>query len=72
MELRFAEALGYDVQILEGYEFGRSDDLFQAFVSKFYNIRLAAKKAGNKALEQVAKLMINSAYGRFALGTDPG
>lgn len=70
IELKFAANLGYEIEIIEGYQFDRADEIFQPFISKYYNIRMLAKKNKNRALEQVAKLIINSAYGRFALGTD--
>jgi DNA polymerase type B, organellar and viral/DNA-dependent RNA polymerase len=70
-ELKLAHSLGYEITIHSGYVFDVDDTLFHSFISKFYNMRQAAKMNKNKALDQVSKLIMNSAYGRFALGTDP-
>lgn len=40
---------------------------FREFVEKFFAERRAAKDAGNKAMDIFAKLILNSAYGRFAI-----
>jgi len=42
---------------------------FSAWVEHFTKEKIAAKKAGNRALELFAKLMLNSAYGKF--GSNP-
>lgn len=70
-ELKLAASLGYEITVHSGYVFKVDNTLFHQFISKFYNMRQAAKMNKNKALDQVSKLIMNSAYGRFALGTDP-
>jgi hypothetical protein len=70
-ELKLAYSLGYEIIVHSGYIFDVDETLFHSFISKFYNMRQAAKMNNNKALDQVSKLIMNSAYGRFALGTDP-
>jgi len=42
---------------------------FKSFVDKFYQEKLAAKKAGDSDSELHSKLMLNSCYGKF--GQDP-
>mgnify|MGYP000873607049 CR=1 FL=1 len=39
---------------------------FAAYVDKYSAEKIAAKAAGDKAAEQFAKLLLNSAYGKFA------
>lgn len=70
-ELKLASELGYEINVKSGYMFNVDDTLFHRFISKFYNMRKEAKVNKNKALDQVSKLIMNSAYGRFALGTEP-
>lgn len=55
-------------KILKTYEFTETIR-FEAFVQHFYNSRLAAERDGNKLLKLLYKLVLNSAYGKFA--TDP-
>ncbi|MDE2101028.1 MAG: hypothetical protein KGL39_27525, partial [Patescibacteria group bacterium] len=52
-------------KILEAYHFTKLVS-FQDFIEHFYFSRLAAKKAGNKFLDIFYKLILNSAYGKFA------
>lgn len=40
---------------------------FDPFVNKFYALKNAADKSGNKRARQFAKLILNSCYGKFAL-----
>ena len=70
-ELKMAHNLGYIIEVESGYTFSVDNSMFHNFISKFYAMRQYAKQTRNKAVDQVAKLIMNSAYGRFALGTDP-
>lgn len=71
-ELKLAHSLGYEIEVDSGYLFESDNSLFHDFISKFYNMRQEAKRQRNGAVDQVAKLIMNSAYGRFALSTEPG
>lgn len=44
--------------------------VFDNFVDHFYNARLKAKAEGNKILDLFYKLILNSAYGKFAQNPD--
>jgi len=60
-ELAKAIELGYDVKVLKGYIFKRTDYIFRDFVSYYYEI----KKHSSGAKKFIAKLMLNSLYGKF-------
>lgn len=57
--------VGADVEVIEGYVFTETADIFTQFVEKYYNARMQAKQAGNTAIVYIAKLMLNSLYGKF-------
>src|SRR5690349_21299235 len=63
-ELRDArDNYGYNVEILKGYTFEKSTNLFQKYVEYFYEI-----KANSTGVQrEIAKLMLNSLYGRFGM-----
>lgn len=56
-------------KIVEAYHFTKLMT-FEDFIDHFYFSRLAAKKAGNKFLDIFYKLILNSAYGKFAQSPD--
>lgn len=62
----------YDVYNLEyicGYKFMSVVGLFDEYVSKWHEIKLDATEHYNKPMRALAKLMLNSLYGKF--GTNP-
>lgn len=67
-ELEYARTLGYSVQALEGYVFNDSKELFRQFISDLYSIRLTSPK--KSVSEILAKLLMNSSYGRFGMDLD--
>ena len=60
-EVSKAIELGYSVKVLKGYVFKRTDYIFREFVDYYYNI----KKHSSGAKKFIAKLMLNSLYGKF-------
>lgn len=60
-ELRKAKELGYKVNIIYGYKFLASDYIFREYVEHYYKI----KKNSKGAKKAIAKLMLNSLYGKF-------
>ena len=60
-EVSKAIELGYDVKVIKGYVFKRTDYIFREFVDYYYNI----KKNSSGAKKFIAKLMLNSLYGKF-------
>ena len=57
----------YNVEYHCGWKFKCSTILFKDYIDKWYAIKEQATLEGNKPLRQIAKLMLNSCYGRFAI-----
>jgi len=53
---------GVEIEILEGYVWIRSADLFSEFVKYYYNLRMKNK---DNALGYCCKVILNSLYGKF-------
>lgn len=65
----------YNVQNIEffgGYKFKQATGLFKTYIDKFMKMKIDSKKAGNKAQTLIAKLFLNSLYGRFGLNPNTG
>jgi hypothetical protein len=60
-ELIKAQALGYNIKIINGYTFKETDFIFKDYVEYYYNV----KKNSEGAKREIAKLMLNSLYGKF-------
>jgi hypothetical protein len=59
-ELKAVVKLGYQITLINGYEFTKSD-LFSDYVNHFYNI----KKNSSGVERNMAKLQLNNLYGYF-------
>lgn len=58
----------YDVNIIEfygGYMFKAKYDIFTEYIDDWYGQKVDSKKDHNPGLEKIAKLMLNSLYGKF-------
>lgn len=65
----------YNVQHIKffgGYKFKQANGLFKSYIDKFMKMKIDSKKAGNKAQTLIAKLFLNSLYGRFGLNPNTG
>ena len=63
----------YDVEDLKyhsGWKFKAMHGLFREYIDKWINIKNESTISGNKGMRQVAKIMLNSLYGKFATGLD--
>ena len=58
-----------DVTYHGGWKFKQATGLFDEYVDHWMDEKIKAGKEGNKAQRQIAKLMLNSLYGRFGLST---
>lgn len=59
----------YDVEVYEwmgGYKFKGSTELFKRYVNKWVEMKNQATIEGNAGKRTIAKLMLNSLYGKFA------
>lgn len=58
----------YDYEIIQyfgGYMFKEKRGMFDEYIDYWYNQKTEAKKTGNKGMEKISKLMLNSLYGKF-------
>lgn len=69
LELFMNHYIVTDFQPFRGWMFQASSTIFQEYVDYWYDVKEKAAKDGNGALKQIAKIMLNSAYGKF--GTSP-
>lgn len=59
--------LGYQFKIFNGYQF-ETADIFSAYINKLYELRLQYPKG--HPMNDIAKLLMNSLYGKFGMKTD--
>lgn len=63
----------YDVDIYEtygGYMFKGKTGIFEAYIDHWYDVKTRSRNSGDKAQERIAKLMLNSLYGKFGSAKD--
>lgn len=63
----------YDVEDLmyhSGWKFKATKGLFCNYINKYTDLKINSKKEGNGALYLIAKLMLNSLYGKFGLNPE--
>lgn len=64
-ELKYAESIGYQIEIIEGYHWEEKKSIFKDYVNKIYNLRLTFDKSDPR--NTICKLLLNSLYGRFGM-----
>lgn len=67
-EIEYATKLGYKIKVLEGYYFTDKKPYFAEFIDFLWHIR--QKYAKNTPQNLIAKLIMNSSYGKFILRLD--
>lgn len=65
-ELKLAETIGYKIEYLEKWVF-QCDKWLEPLTTELYRLKVNAEQTGQNALRQVAKIIINSSYGFWAL-----
>lgn len=65
-EIDILTDIGYKFQILKGYEF-KTEVIFKGYVDQMYSLRQQYDK--DNPLNQVAKLLMNSLYGKFGMNS---
>lgn len=68
LELFFENYNVYNLEYISGWKFKGATGLFDAYIDKWNNAKILAKQEGNAGMYEIAKLMLNSLYGKF--GTD--
>ena len=56
----------YDLKYIEGWKFKAITGIFDSYINKWTERKIKATIEGNKGQRQLAKLMLNSLYGKFA------
>ena len=56
----------YEVTYEYGWKFKGMNDIFTSYIDKWMNVKIESTKSGNKGMRSLAKLMLNSLYGKFA------
>lgn len=56
----------YNIEYLNGWKFKSTTGLFKDYIDKWYDIKAQATIENNKPMRTLAKLMLNSLYGKFA------
>lgn len=54
------------LEIIDGYMFKGKLGIFDNYLNYWIGVKIKAEEEGNKGLRQIAKLMCNSLYGKFA------
>lgn len=58
----------YNLEFLSGWKFKATHGLFDAYVDKWSAIKIQAKEENNQGMYLIAKLFLNSLYGKFGTG----
>lgn len=60
----------FGMEYIRGYKFKGMHGLFDKYIDKWTERKIKATKEGNKGQRALAKLMLNSLYGKFATSKD--
>lgn len=71
LELFFEQYEVFDIEYLDGWKFKavKAEAIFGEYIRKWTAIKIQAKEEGNWGLYLIAKLMLNSLYGKFGSAT---
>ena len=58
----------YELSYECGWKFKAMNDIFTKYIDKWIKVKIEATREGNKGMRQIAKIALNSLYGRFAIG----
>lgn len=67
IEMFFEHYDVYNIQYIEGWKFRSTDTLFKNYIDKWIDVKNESTISGNAGLRTIAKLMLNSLYGKFGL-----
>ena len=56
----------YELKYRSGYKFRGMHGIFDEYIDHWTEVKIKATKEGNKGMRTLAKLMLNSLYGKFA------
>ena len=69
LELFFDHYEVYDLEYIDGFMFRAIEGLFNEYIDYWTEKKIEAGKQGNKGKRTIAKLQLNSLYGKFAKST---
>ena len=69
LELFLEQYEVYNIEYLSGWKFRAQRGMFDAFIDKWTKIKIESAQAGNWGMYLIAKLMLNSLYGKFGTNT---
>ena len=64
-EIEKAISIGYKIKIIDGYYFTLKERPFKNYIKKWYDIKQESENKGDKALRLIAKLYLNSLFGKL-------
>ena len=70
LKLFFEQYNVYDLEFVCGWKFKSVKGIFTEYIDKWITRKIEATKTGNKGQRTLAKLMLNSLYGKFATSLD--
>ena len=70
LKLFFEQYDVWDLRYEAGWKFKGMRGLFTRYIDKWIEVKNEATISGNKGMRQVAKIMLNSLYGKFATSLD--
>ena len=70
LDLFFENYYVYDLEYIAGWKFKSIKGIFTSYIDKWIERKIKAGKEGNKGQRTLAKLMLNSLYGKFATSMD--
>lgn len=70
LKLFFEQYNVYDLEFVCGWKFKSVKGIFTEYIDKWITRKIEATKSGNKGQRTLAKLMLNSLYGKFATSLD--
>ena len=70
LDLFFEQYDVWDLEYHSGWKFKGIRGLFSKYIDKWISVKNESTISGNKGMRQVAKIMLNSLYGKFATSLD--
>lgn len=67
LDLFFEHYDVFNINYLDGYKFKSSSTMFTDYINYWVKVKIDSEKDGNNAMRSIAKLMLNSLYGKFGL-----
>lgn len=69
LEMFFNHYDVYDLEFIDGFMFRGTEGIFDKYIDYWIEKKIEAGKEGNKGKRTIAKLQLNSLYGKFAKST---